>query len=186
MAEARFSCRCGALTGRLVGIDPREGTHLVCHCADCARADRAFGGAGDAAQGVALWQTTPDRVVIETGAAHLRLTRLSPRGLNRWVAGCCGTPMFNTLKGPGMPFVGVLVARLDSAAALGPVIAHGFLDTPGGKSRHKGGLTVGARFVKRALRARLSGAWRATPFFDPESGAPVAEPEILPRDAGRG
>ncbi|MBF9060453.1 hypothetical protein HKCCSP123_14815 [Rhodobacterales bacterium HKCCSP123] len=185
MAEARFSCRCGALTGRLVGIDPGEGTHLVCHCADCARADRAFGGAGDREQGVALWQTTPDRVMIEIGAEHLHLARLSPSGLNRWVAGCCGTPMFNTLNGPRLPFVGVLVSRLDSAAALGPVIAHGFIETPGGKSRHKGGLSVGARLVKRALRARLSGAWRATPFFDADSGAPVAEPEILPRDAGQ-
>lgn len=185
MDTVRFSCRCGALTGQLTGIDPDEGTHVVCHCADCARADRHFGGPGDRAAGLAIWQTTPDRVEILTGAGHLRLTRLSPKGLNRWVAGCCGTPMFNTLKGPGMPFAGVLVDCLADRAALGPVIAHGFIEAPDGKTRHQGGLTVGWRFAKRALGARLSGAWRKTPFFGLPGGEPVAEVEILPRDAGR-
>jgi hypothetical protein len=133
---------------------------------------------------VGIWQTTPDRITIEAGAEKLRLTRLSPRGLNRWVAGCCGTPVFNTLKGPALPFAGVLVDRLEDAAPLGPVIAHGFVQGADGKTRHAGGLTVGVRVVKRALRARLSGAWRQTPFFDLTTGEPVVEVEILPRNAG--
>jgi hypothetical protein len=44
---------------------------------------------------------------------HLRLMRLSEKGLLRWYAGCCDTPLFNTMATPKVPFVGVLTDRLD-------------------------------------------------------------------------
>jgi len=47
--------------------------------------------------GVALYQTRPDCVHIDDGAEHLACLRLSPKGLLRWYASCCDTPLANTL-----------------------------------------------------------------------------------------
>jgi hypothetical protein len=118
--EVGFSCRCGGIAGRLTGVDPDKGTHVRCHCDDCRRANAHFGIPGTREAGVGLWQTTPDKVKIDKGAVNLRLMRLSPRGLLRWYAGCCDTPLFNTMATPKVPFVGVLTDRLADTAPLGP------------------------------------------------------------------
>jgi len=175
-ADIRFSCRCGKLSGALSGVRASEGTHVVCHCDYCRRANAAFGIPGTREAGVDLWQTTPDRIRIETGAEAMALMRLSSRGVFRWYAACCGTPMFNTMAGPRLPFVGVLVDRLDDPAPLGPVVAQGFVEGPDGKSRHVHGGRVVWRFLRRTARARLNGSWRKTPFFTMPDGTPVAPP----------
>jgi hypothetical protein len=144
--EVGFSCRCGGIAGRLTHVDPDKGTHVRCHCADCRRANAHFGIPGTREDGVGLWQTTPDKVKIDEGAVNLRLMRLSPRGLLRWYAGCCDTPLFNTMATPKVPFVGVLTDRLADTAPLGPVIAEGFVEGPDGKSRHVHGGRVIRRF----------------------------------------
>ena len=172
-----FSCRCGALTGTLKSVDPDEGTHALCHCASCRRALDLYGIPGTRAEGVGIFQTTPDRIEIAQGAEHLGVMKLSPKGLYRWYAKCCGTPMFNTARGPTPSFVGVQTSCLSETAPLGPVLAEGFMDT---KPRHIGLARMIWRFYRRALAARLTGRWRQTPFFDAD-GAPVAEPELAPR-----
>jgi hypothetical protein len=177
-----FTCRCGALRGRLTDADPAQGTHMVCHCADCRRANAHFGLDGSEEDGVHIWQTTPDRLRIERGADHLRLMRLTEGGLSRWYAGCCDTPLFNTLATPRLPFVGVLTARLDAPERLGPVVAEAFVPAGEGRTRHVRGGLVMWRFIRRTVAARLSGRWRRTPFFDVRTGRPIAVPEVLASD----
>lgn len=179
-ADSSFACRCGTVSGTLTGIRPGEGTHVICHCNACARAMALCGLQDEAAGGVDLWQTTPDRVTIATGRDRLVPVQLSPKGLYRWTARCCDTPMFNTFSGPGLPFVGVLTRNLADIAPLGPVIAHGFVTRAGGKQGHQHGGRVIWRMLKRTTAARLSRRWRSTPFFD-DSGAPIAAPELAPR-----
>lgn len=173
-----FACRCGCLTGRLTNARPEEGSHLICHCADCARARALY---DDPASGpVAIFQTTADRIRIDTGQDHLALMQLSPNGLFRWIADCCDTQMFNTLKSPRTGFAGIVVARLSDPAPLGPVIGAGFVPGPDGKTRHHHlGRTIW-RFLKRSAAARLSGRWHQSPFFDAE-GRPVAKAQLAPR-----
>ena len=179
-ADIPFACRCGTVTGTLQDVRPSEGTHVICHCNACARA-MALSGLGDEAQdGVDLWQTTPDRIEIATGADHLVPVRLSPKGLFRWTAKCCDTPMFNTFSGPGLPFTGVLTRNLADLAPLGPVIAHGFVTGPDGKQRHQHGHRVVWRLLKRTVVAKLSGRGRKTPFFQAD-GTPITAPELAPR-----
>jgi hypothetical protein len=178
MTTVRFSCRCGKIGGRLTGIDPDIGTHVRCHCDDCRRANAHFGIPGTREEGVGLWQTTPDRVKIDEGAVHLRLMRLTGKGVLRWYAGCCDTPLFNTMGTPKVPFVGVLTDRLDDIAPLGPIVAEGFVEGDDGKSRHVGGGRVARGFVRRALGARLSGRWKDNPFFDTTTGQPIRAAEI--------
>jgi hypothetical protein len=177
MTTVRLSCRCGKIGGRLTGIDPDIGTHVRCHCDDCRRANAHFGIPGTREEGVGLWQTTPDRVKIDEGAVHLRLMRLTGKGVLRWYAGCCDTPLFNTMGTPKLPFVGVLTDRLEATEPLGPIIAEGFVEGTGGKSRHVHGGRVVGRFLRRTVAARLSGRWKETPFFDPVTSEPMAEIE---------
>ena len=100
----------------------RAGTRVTCYCADCQTAarlcpepDALLGPAG----GTDIWQTTPDRLTLVRGAEHLEIRRLSPKGLCRWTATCCETPLFNTLERLGFPFVG-LTLRPDEAGAAAP------------------------------------------------------------------
>lgn len=180
MSEIPFSCSCGAITGAL-GIDsPREGNHLVCHCPDCRAAVTHLTGAAPEA-GVELFQTLPDRIHITQGADRLAILRLSPKGILRWYASCCGAPLFNTLKSPKLPFVGIAVARLADAAPLGPLKGRAYLPRQGGGYRHEGFNRIGLTVLRNMITARLSGRWRDTPFFD-ESGAPVAPIRVLSRE----
>jgi hypothetical protein len=145
---------------------PSAGTHLRCHCDDCRRANAHFGMDGTREDGVCIWQTTPDKVKIDEGAVHLRLMRLSEKGLLRWFAGCCDTPLFNTMATPKVPFRGRADRPARRHRATRSVVAEGFVEGDDGKSRHVGGGRVARGFVRRALGARLSGRWKDNPFFD--------------------
>ncbi|WP_071674747.1 DUF6151 family protein [Nioella nitratireducens] len=175
-----FTCRCGTVTGLLHDVRPSEGTHAMCHCNSCRRAMQLSGLGDAAAEGVDIWQTTPDRVEITAGADQLQPMQLSPKGLYRWTARCCDTPIANTFSSPGLPFAGILVHTLTDPAPLGPIVAHGFVTGPDGKQRHQNGRKVIWRFLKRTVAARLSGRWRQTPFFDSD-GQPIAPPRLAPK-----
>ncbi|WP_306045596.1 DUF6151 family protein [Nioella sp. MMSF_3534] len=179
-ADIPFACRCGTVTGILHDVRPQEGTHVVCHCNSCARAMRLSGLGDSAAGGVDLWQTTPDRIEIATGADRLIPVQLSPKGLFRWTAQCCDTPMINTFGSPALPFAGILTGNLSDPAPLGPVIAHGFVTGPNGKQRHQNGGRVIWRFVKRTVAAKLGRRGRQTPFFNAD-GSPINAPVLAPR-----
>lgn len=184
MTELPVSCRCGALHGRLE-VGRGTGTRIACHCDSCVRAQRHFGVAATHGAGVDLWQTTPDRLTIEAGLTHLALARLSPKGSFRWFAACCNSQIGITAGTARFPFVSLVTTCLRDTAPLGPVRAHAFVPQPGGGTR-----TVGLGRMLRAMAARslgalISGRWRRTPFFDVATGAPVAPPQLLPKDAGR-
>ena len=179
-ADIPFACRCGTVTGTLHNAHPSEGTRAICHCQSCARALALSGLGAEAASGVEIWQTTPDRIEIITGQDHLAPLQLSPKGLFRWRATCCDTPMFNTFGSPTIPFTGVLTRNLSDPAPLGPVVAHGFVAGPDSKQRHQNGNRVIWRFVKRTVIAKLTGRGRRNPFFTAD-GAPIAAPVLAPR-----
>jgi hypothetical protein len=163
------------------------GTHLACYCVDCQGAARHLGAEGllDDKGGTEIFQTLPAHVTIEAGAQHLALMRLSPKGVLRWHAGCCGTPITNTLPSPGLSFCGMVLpagtdrfrpitARVNAKSARAPVREHGLA-------------AAGYAVLRRAIRARLTGLHRRTRLFD-ASGNPVVPPRVLSlaeRTAGR-
>lgn len=161
-------------------MHPSEGTHVLCKCRSCRRALELFGLAELADGGVDLFQTTPDRIAFATGLDRLAVMSLTPKGLLRWYARCCDTPMFNTFRSPALPFAGVLVHSLADPAPLGPIVATGFITGPDGKQRHDHGNRVIWRFAKRTLAAKLSGRARRNPFFD-STGQPISPPVLAPR-----
>ena len=176
-----FACSCGQVAGTVDVPSPRAGNHVTCFCPDC-RASAIRLGKPDPVEGVEIWQTTPDRVKITQGHDKLAIQRLSPKGLMRWYATCCDTPMLNTLAKPRLAFAGILAATLSDTAALGPLIGRAFMPGKGGKPyTHEGYNRIGGRIVKMMALANLSGKWRETPFFD-ASGTPTAPIHVLTRE----
>ena len=168
------------------------GNRLVCHCDDCQAYARYLGSEGivDRHGGTDVFQMTPSQLRISAGAEQLRCVRLSQKGLMRWYAGCCRTPVANTLASPRVPFVGVVHTFMDHAAdgrsrdeALGKPIAfiHGRFAVGGAPSHVHASAppSLLVRSARLVLAAWLRGKARPSPFFDPRSGAPVVPPRVL-------
>lgn len=162
-----------------------SGTAAVCHCASCVRAQRHFGVEASAAEGVAVFQTTPDRFTIVEGRENLGLARLSPKGANRWYARCCNTQLGVSSTTPKFAFFSPVQTIFPDAGPLGRARTHAYVPRPGGKVGHTRLMPAIVALMARSITALTSGHWRETPFFDLETGQPIAAPEVLPNDAGR-
>ncbi|AHD00418.1 DUF6151 family protein [Leisingera methylohalidivorans] len=177
-----FSCNCGALRGEVSAQGIKDGTRVVCYCADCRANELHHGRPDPAPDPVDLFQLAPDSITITQGAAHLKALRFGPRGPLRWYASCCGTPFANTLAKPTLPFAGMRADLFQDTSALGKIRAKAFLPVTGKQTRTKGGGVLAWGILSRMITSRLSGRWRETPFFDAATGKPVAEPELLCKD----
>lgn len=182
MTEVPFSCSCGTLKGVLHEVSPAAVCHLLCYCKDCRAFARHIGQmeALEPGAGSPLVQVVPARVEITQGADQIACLRLSPKGLHRWYAACCKTPLANTVGSSRMPMAGMwrpLFAQID---AFGPVATHGFTKAalPGGPRKDKGLGRMFGGLLKRSLAAYLNGTARQSPFFD-ALGAPVAVPQVI-------
>lgn len=177
-------CRCGALQGH-VELNGRS-NRMLCYCQDCQAFARFLGPAHqvlDAQGGSDVIQLAPHRIQITQGAAHLAVMRLSAKGMLRWYAACCRTPVGNTMTSRNMPFTGLLVQCLDTAPvepAFGPVRASANTASAIGEPRPRAFGMAGAllRILGMVAGSRLSGRYKDTPFFT-ASGAPVAVPTVL-------
>lgn len=180
-----FACRCGQVRGEL---DPaRAYARATCYCRDCQAFARWLGQAGvlDAAGGTDIVAMAPDGLRITQGFDKMSCMSLGPRGLLRWYASCCRTPLGNIPRDPKLYYLGVPVpaiaepaAAIDAAygprgriavspeSALGNVAASGL-------ARFAGTL----RIVANLLGARLRGRRNAV-LFDAD-GLPLREPLVL-------
>ena len=193
--EISLRCSCGEIEGVATGISPAAGTHLVCYCDDCQTFQHAIGQAEqvlDAHGGTEIFQMSAGQLRFTKGADQLRCLRLGPKGPVRWYAGCCNTPIGNTLDRPALPFVGVVTACLavsDEAAlrALGPLKKGVFrkyaLGDTSTLDAHDGvPLAAVGSFIVKLLRWRFRGDHKRSPFFDPASGELIAEPWVLSKE----
>lgn len=187
-SDLTFQCRCGKVKGRLEGASPKTGSRLVCYCDDC-QAYQYFLGREvdylDAHGGTDIFQTTPARFVIEEGAENTACVQMTPKRVYRWHTSCCQTPLANTAGSRAFPFVGAMVGICDPMrrdAALGPVRGHVYRRYARGdlgNAETANLLSLIVAMLVRAASVRLAGATRDNPFFNHESGAPVAKPKIL-------
>lgn len=116
MTAVPLRCECGQVRGVAKDISPEVGTRVVCYCRDCQAFARFLGQPGivDEHGGTDIFQMPPSLVSITHGAEQLACVRLSDKGLFRWFAACCRTPIGNTV-GPRVPFVGLIhsIMRVD-------------------------------------------------------------------------
>ncbi|MBF9044644.1 hypothetical protein HKCCE4037_14970 [Rhodobacterales bacterium HKCCE4037] len=177
-----FACDCGKLRGELDAKTLKAATRVVCHCDDC-RAFHVAVGRPDpgAADGVDILQLAPAGMRLTQGVEHLAALRLSPKGLVRWYASCCDTPLAATMPNNVVPFAGLLTGRLTSTERLGRVQAHGFLRNARGEVRHQNIGRLVRGMLSRTVAAYVSGRAKQTPFRDPESGDFIVEPMLVDR-----
>jgi hypothetical protein len=182
----RFQCRCGKLQGEIA--QPAPVLRAVCYCRDCQAYARALDEAAlvlDANGGTEVVAMPANNLHITAGAGALACLSLSPRGILRWYAGCCRTPIANTPREPRLPYAGVMHTCLATSpegrdAAFGPVrlrVNTGGARPPVPRPGRLQSLAL-MRVAPRLLWSRVSGAWRTTPFFD-ASGHPVVQPRVL-------
>lgn len=135
----------------------------------------------DARGGTDIVQTAPSSMAFDVGTERIACLRLTPKGLYRWHAGCCKTPLGNTLS-PSIPFVGLgleafceLTDESLRREAFGPPrgVAFGQYATHG---KPEGYRRVPWRLIARS--AKLMIGWKVRgqtwphPFFERASGRP--------------
>jgi hypothetical protein len=185
-----LQCRCGTLKGYVT--QPGSVNRAVCYCRDCQAFAHFLGRAGeilDANGGTDVVQTTPARLTLTQGQEMLACMRLTERGLVRWYAKCCNTPLGNTVANFKVSFVGLIHSCLESGGrslddSFGPIRM--WVNTKGAKREVPSNTmaVIGGimRIVGMLLHARLNGSYRRTIFFSPETGAPVVTPKVLNRE----
>jgi hypothetical protein len=178
-------------------VSGRRGNRLVCYCDDCQSFAHFLGRADeilDSHGGSDIFQMSPARLELTEGTAHLACMQLKPGGLLRWYADCCKTPIGNTLRSPGVPFVGLIHSFVDHAGdgrardeTLGPARASvnarfAVGDRAQLDAHDRAPPLMLLRFARILLMARLRGDQRRSPFFDAETGKPSATPHVLTPD----
>ncbi|MEM8766294.1 MAG: DUF6151 family protein [Pseudomonadota bacterium] len=183
-----IKCRCGQVSGALEDVSPAVVNRLVCYCHDC----QAFAHFLDQEDtvldehgGTEIVQMAPSRLRIDHGMDKIACMRLSEKGIYRWYASCCNTPLGNT-GDFGMPFVGVIHSFLaedgdiQKNAAFGKIrgAVHGRFARrdydPGSMP-----LSLIARFLGVILKGKFSGEQQRAIFFDASTRSPRVAPTVL-------
>jgi hypothetical protein len=184
-------CKCGTLRGHV--SEPQKAVHLMCYCKDC-QAFAHFLGKGDEILddkgGSDIVAVHPQSVHFTQGQASLTCMSLSPRGLLRWYANCCNTPIGNTSRDMRMAYAGLAHACLADGSgsldsAFGPVRMRSATKSANGQVDSTPALAMAgtlALFAGKLLRARLDGSYRRTPFFHAGQGTPIVAPKVLGKE----
>lgn len=186
-----IQCQCGKFQGQVETGHPVN--WCFCYCTDCQAFARFLEREADTltpAGGTDIIQTEPKYVSFHQGQQYLACMRLSPRGLLRWYASCCSTPIGNTLPHRQASFVGLIHTCLKGGqpldGAFGPANLHVHTRHARGDTRPK---TVGfqramLRVSFMLLRGFMDGSYRQSPFFGPDGG-PISAPRVLSEEERR-
>lgn len=182
--RALFNCRCGKVRGEVDPVGPALSNRVTCYCDDCQAFAHYLGRPDliDAKGGSDIVQVAPATLTFTQGQDQIAAVRLTAKGLYRWHARCCNTPLGNSMT-PALPFVGMHAPSFhDPDACFGK---------PRGAimgQYAKGGPPPGTKGVKpwllvttiaKVLGWRLSGRAWPHPFFD-RAAKPLYPVLILP------
>lgn len=181
-------CRCGRLQG---SVAPARSTQrVVCYCRDCRAFAHHLGGDDvlDAQGGTEIVASLPSHVRFDAGTDALQCLSLSPRGLLRWVAICCRTPVANTPRNPKIAYAGLVHTCLEQPGApplqtsFGPLRMAVNTASASGAAPKTPTLAATASMCRMAAMlagARLGGGWHDNPFFDTATSTPVRAVQVL-------
>lgn len=177
-------CTCGRVEGTVE--DGHAYTRATCYCRDCQAYAHWIGKHGtlDAHGGTDIVAMDPRQVCITSGLDHVACMSLSPKGILRWYADCCRTPLANTPRDAKTAYVGLIGPSLAPPqavdAAFGPA-GRTVLNTGSATGKVKptpfAFLRDGLRIFRGVLGARLR-KQPPTLFFDPD-GKPTRTPHVL-------
>ncbi|WP_440056565.1 DUF6151 family protein (plasmid) [Pseudoalteromonas sp. T1lg65] len=135
MNKLNLSCQCNQVTGHIENITPNNANNLTCYCSDCRQFAIELQQQStvlDVAGGTQIVQVPLSHFHLDSGKEHLACLKLSNKGMHRWYANCCSTPIGNTVSA-NWPFIGVI---------------HSFIQDPGLDA--KAGVMQGAVHEKEA------------------------------------
>jgi hypothetical protein len=182
-----LQCRCGTIKGFV--DDPQSANRAMCYCNDCQAFAHFLGREReilDERGGSDVVQILPKNVTFSQGSEALACMRLTEKGLLRWYAACCSTPIGNTLDTYKFSFIGLLHSCLETPDrplqdSFGPIRV--WVNTKGAKGNPKP-KTVGIGkavlwFIATTMKARVNGSYKQTPFFLVDEGTPIVSPRVL-------
>lgn len=111
-------CECGQVEGT---VEPGHAyTRATCYCKDCQAYARWLDKPGltDAHGGTDIVAMNPQAVRITAGARRVACMSLSDKGLLRWYASCCHTPLGNTPRDGNTAYVGMVAVALSPSGAV--------------------------------------------------------------------
>ena len=185
--EHPLRCRCGTISGLVK--EPRSANRVVCYCKDCQAFAYFLGQENrilDERGGSDVIQILPQNLSFTHGIENLACMRLTEKGLLRWYASCCNTPIGNTLATNKISFIGLVHTCLENTDtplqdSFGPVRVWGNTQGARGDPKPKAsgiGRTI-LWFVSTVLKARINGSYRRNPLFLPDQGTPIVTPRVL-------
>jgi len=186
--RAELRCRCGEVRGWVADASPRTVNRVVCYCDDCQAFAHQLGRADllDAHGGSDIVQVAPASLTFVQGQDRIVGLRLSPKGLFRWYARCCHTPVGNTVS-PAIPFVGIVVQAFDHdtqrpddvfGKPIGAILGKYAIGDPPAAAKGMS-LSLVLRAVRMVLGWRLRGKAWPNPFFTRDTRAPIRPVTVL-------
>jgi hypothetical protein len=177
-------CKCGAVRGVAREVSPKTVNRAVCYCHDCRAFAHWLGREDvmDARGGTEIIQLARARLEITDGLERIRCMRLTAKGLHRWYADCCKTPLGNTV--PAIPFVGIARGAFEVPPerlneTFGPLLVAQINSAVGDARRGEGMTARGIFHVTRLLATwTLRRLGHPTPLFNRQN-RPTVTPHLL-------
>lgn len=187
MPRIKVKCSCGKIQGATENVNSSSGTRLVCYCANCQSFARYLDQEQnilDEYGGTDIFQMPISYLKITEGSEHIACVRLKPKGLYRWYAKCCNTPIGNSM-GAGVPLIGVIHNFMNHATTrdedLGKIRGYGWPESARKQvpeNQHSSIFRLILKIIPKLVVWKLQGLNRPSAFFN-ENGDPTAKPEIL-------
>ncbi|MGC2823639.1 MAG: DUF6151 family protein, partial [Pseudolabrys sp.] len=101
-------CDCGKVKATIESKH-LKGYRAVCLCDDCQAYAHYLQRADilDANGGTDIIPAMPSHYTIQEGHEKIKCVRLSDKGMFRWYASCCQSPIGNSMSSQAMPYLGV-------------------------------------------------------------------------------
>ena len=191
MSTLKLGCSCGQIQGLANNVSPKKGNHLVCYCDDCQTFAHQLNQASSTLNnygGTEIYQLPPSHIRIRAGADQLACLRLTAKGLHRWYAGCCNTPIGNTVSAR-IPFVGLIHTFIQEDKLnekIGPVLGSvhkkfAVKPIPDACLGPASQAQLVCRVMGKLLIWKLTRQSQPNPFFDPQ-GISVSQSTIVAKE----
>ncbi len=187
MTKVNLKCLCGKVRGETLDINEHLGTRIQCCCNDCQSFAQYLNHEGnilDQFGGTDIFQIPMSYLKITQGSDQIACVRMSSKGMYRWYAKCCNTPIGNTMD-YGVPFIGVIHNFMDNAAVRDSELgkSRGYIHKNSAKEKIPEDLqgsyaNIRLRITSKLLTWKIKGLGRPSAFFNVD-GEPVVKPNIL-------
>ena len=173
-----WECSCGNVACH---FPAKQATNLRCYCRYCRHFAMDMGTADtlDSAGGANILHVLPDQITFDRGHEHLAVTHYSKKGVCRFYTDCCNTPVGSVPRSPKFPYASLTAFWVNPKSSIGPLKFFASKKSAQGPVTDDPGIPflTFCRWTIRAIRSRLSGSYKNSPFYD-EQGvlrAPIVD-----------